>query len=247
MNHTATVEKMNAMKLRGMAESFQQTREPGRQKEKMSPDEMIGYLVDAEWEYRQSKKLRRLLKSAKFRYQVGFEEVDFTLKRNLEKDLFMRLKDGNWIQKAKNVIITGPTGAGKSYLASALGHQACLLDYRVMYFNCMKLFSFLKQSQADHSYGREIRKIQKANLLIFDDFGLQPLDAKDRMSLLEILEDRQGDGSTVVVTQIPVKKWHELIGDSTVADAICDRLIHSSYRIELGPDCPSLRKLKKLD
>lgn len=243
MNHSATIEKMQDMKLHGMVMAFQKFREAGRQSEKMTPDEMIGYLVDAEWEDRQSRKLKRLIRGAKFRYQAGFEDLDFSLKRKLEKDMVMRLRDGDWLRKAKNVIITGPTGVGKSYLASALGHLACLLDFKVLYFNCLKLFSFLKQSQADHSYNREIRKIQKAKLLVLDDFGLQPLDAKDRMSLLEILEDRQGDSSTVVVTQIPVSKWHQLIGDSTVADAVCDRLVHSAYRFDMDGD--SVRKTKK--
>lgn len=243
MNHDATIEKLHEMKLHGMSMAFQQLRETGGQSEKMSPDEMVGYLVDAEWEERQTRKLRRLIKAARFRYQAGFEDIDFTLKRNLEKDIVTRLRDGNWIRKAKNIIITGPTGVGKSYLASALGHQACILDYRVLYFNCLKLFSFLKQSQADHSYGREIRKIQKANLLVLDDFGLQPLDTKDRMNLLEILEDRQAEHSTIVVAQVPVNKWHDIIGDSTIADAFCDRLVHSSYRIDLKGE--SVRKLKK--
>ena len=161
----------------------------------------------------------------------------------MDKDMVMRLRDGAWIGKAKNVVITGPTGVGKSYLASALGHQGCLQDYKVLYFNCLKLFSFLKQSQADHTYVREIRKIQKADLLILDDFGLQPLDPKERMALMEIMEDRHGERSTVVVAQRPVSQWHQVIGDSTIADAVCDRLIHSAYRFDM--DGENVRKVKK--
>jgi len=243
LNHTATVEKMQAMKLRGMAGAFLKAQEKGLRRSSTTPDEFIGFLVDAEWEDRQNRKLRRLVRKARFRYQAGFEELDFNLKRNLDKDMITRLSDGSWIRKAKNVIITGATGVGKSFLASAMGHQACLDDFKTLYFNCLKLFSQLKRSQADHSYDREIRKIQRAELVILDDFGLQPLDAKDRMSLLEILEDRHGKNSTVVVTQIPVAKWHDIIGDSTIADAICDRLIHSSFRIDMKGE--SVRKTLK--
>lgn len=243
MNHNATVEKMHAMKLRGMATAFQKAQETGQRRSGTTPDEFIGFLVDAEWEDRQNRRLRRFVRKAKFRYQAGFEELDFTLKRNLEKDMIMRLSDSSWVRKAKNVIITGATGVGKSFLASALGYQACQDDLRTLYFNCLKLFSQLKRSQADHSYEREIRRIQRAELVIFDDFGLQPLDSKDRMSLLEILEDRHGKSSTVVVTQIPVSKWHEVIGDSTVADAICDRLVHSSMKIDMKGE--SVRKTMK--
>jgi len=243
MNHIATLGKMQAMKLRGMATAFERYREAGRQANKLTPDELTGHLVDAEWEDRQTRKLRRLVKGAKFRYQAGFESLDFSLKRKLDKDLIMRLRECDWIRKGRNVIITGPTGVGKSYLASALGHQACMLDFKVRYSNCLKLFAFLKQSQADHTYSREIRKIQKADLLVLDDFGLEPLDPKERMHLMEIMEDRHGEKSTVVVAQRPVKQWHEVIGDSTVADAICDRLVHAAYRFEL--DGENARKAAK--
>ena len=243
MNHTATVEKMQTMKLRGMADAFLKAQEKGLRRSATTPDEFIGFLVDAEWEDRQNRKLKRLVRKARFRYQSGFEELDFNLKRNLDKDMITRLSDSSWIRKAKNVIITGATGVGKSFLASALGQQACMDDFKTLYFNCLKLFSQLKRSQADHSYDREIRKIQRAELVILDDFGLQPLDSKDRMSLLEILEDRHGKNSTVVVTQIPVAKWHDIIGDSTIADAICDRLVHSSFRIDMKGE--SVRKTQK--
>jgi DNA replication protein DnaC len=234
---------MHTMKLRGMAAAFQKAQETGLRRSGTTPDEFIGLLVDAEWEERQNRRLRRFVRKAKFRYQAGFEELDFTLKRNLDKDMVMRLSDSSWVQKAKNVIITGATGVGKSFLASALGYQACLDNFKTLYFNCLKLFSQLKRSQADHSYEREIRRIQRSELVILDDFGLQPLDSKDRMSLLEILEDRHGKCSTVVVTQIPVSKWHDVIGDSTVADAICDRLVHSSLKIDMKGE--SVRKTMK--
>jgi len=243
MNHTATVKKMQKMKLRGMAEAFEKYREPGRRSGKLTPDELVGYLVDSEWEDRQARKLKRLIRGARFRYHAGFEKLNFSLKRKLDKDTVMRLRSCSWIHKAKNVIITGPTGVGKSFLASALGHQACLSDYRVVYFNCLKLFSFLKRSQADHSYSKEVKKIQRADLLILDDFGLEPLDAKSRMNLMEIMEDRHGEKSTVVVAQRPVSQWHQVIGDSTIADAVCDRLVHSAYRFNMTGE--NVRKSKK--
>ena len=147
---------------------------------------------------------------------------------------------GSFIDKKENILITGSTGVGKSYLASALGHQACQLGYRSLYFNAQKLFSKLKMMKADGSYGREIAKIERYDLLILDDFGLQALDNTARMILLEIIEDRHGRKSTIISSQLPVAKWHEIIGDSTVADAILDRMVHTAHRLELKGE--SLRK-----
>jgi DNA replication protein DnaC len=243
MNTKAVMEKMQEMKLHGMLRAFREFGDTRTKKRSMTFDEMTGFLIQAEWDERQSRKLQKHIQSARFRYQAGFEDVDFMLKRDLEKNLLTRLSEDEWLKQGKNVIITGPTGVGKSFIASALGHQACLNDYKVLYFNCMKLFAQLKYSQADHTYMRELKKIQKAELLILDDFGLKPLDDQDRLSLLEILEDRSGRKSTIMVTQIPVTKWHEVIGDSTIADAVCDRLVHSSFKFELKGE--SIRKIKK--
>jgi len=152
----------------------------------------------------------------------------------------LRFSNCSWIEKKQNVIIEGPTGVGKSFIGSALGHQACMYGFKTLYFNATKLFSRLKLLKADGSYVKELKKIEKANVLIIDDFAVQHLDTQNRLSLLEILEDRHGRKSTIIISQLPVTKWHEIIGDPTIADAICDRIIHSSFRIELKGE--SVRK-----
>ena len=157
----------------------------------------------------------------------------------------LRLSSCEWIKRKKCIIISGSTGLGKSFLASALGHQACQQGYKVYYRNCSKLFDQLKMAKADGSYVNEINRIEKQDLLILDDFGLKPLDNNQRLILLELLEDRHGRRSTIITSQLPVKNWHDVIGDPTIGDAIMDRLVHSSYRIELEGD--SLREKYKND
>lgn len=211
-----------------------------RQHHDMTHDDFINMLIQSEWEDRENKKINRHLRLARFRYTACIEEVNFTSSRGLDKTQILRLAEGSFIQKKENLLITGPTGVGKSFLASAFGHQGCQFGYRTLYFNTQKLFSRLKMQKADGSYGREINKIEKCDLLILDDFGLQALDNTARMILLEIIEDRHGRKSTIVASQLPVAKWYDIIGDSTVADAILDRMIHTAHRIELKGE--SLRK-----
>ena len=164
--------------------------------------------------------------------------------RNLDKNQLMRLADCNFIRKHENVLITGSTGIGKSYIASAIGNQACMLGHKVLYANTAKLFSRLKMAKSDGSYIKEISKIEKQDLLILDDFGLQPMDNQMRSVLMEIIEDRHGNRSTIITSQLPVAKWYDVIGDSTLADAILDRLVHESHRVELIGE--SLRRKQKL-
>lgn len=239
MTNEATLEKLNSMKLFGIARAFQNIMESNLS-DNYSNDEFLGHLVDSEWDYRYNRRLERLLNSARFRYKASMEQVNFNSNRNLNKDQILRFSNCQWIKKNQDIIVTGPTGVGKSFLACALGHLACTNGYLTYYFNFMKMFSHLKMSQADGSYLKEIKKIAKANLLIIDDFGLEPLDQTTRIILLEILEDRHGKQSTIITSQIPVKKWYELIGEPTLADAICDRIVHSSFRLELKGE--SLRK-----
>lgn len=239
MSNEATFEKMSRMKLFGMLSSFKQYLEDPRQSE-LTVDEIIANLIDTEWEDRYHRKVNRLLKSAKFRYQGCIEQIDYTANRNLDKTVILRLAKCNWIKKKENIIITGPTGVGKSYIASTLGHQACLSEYKTLYFNCNKLFETLKISKADGSYSRIITKLLNQDVLILDDFGIQPIDNQSRLFLLEILEDRHGLKSTIITSQLPVKNWFDIIGDPTLADAICDRIVHSAIRIELKGE--SLRK-----
>jgi DNA replication protein DnaC len=238
----ATIEKMKQMKLHGMSRSFISTMESGKANN-LTPDEMVAFLVDTEWDDRYNKRLERLLEAAKFRYKAYFEQIEFKASRNLDKNNIMRLSTCDWIKKGESIIITGATGVGKSYLACALGRQACINGFKALYFNCLKLFSLLKFSRADGTYLKNMKKINKHDLVILDDFGMEPLDTQSRLSLLELLEDRHGEKSTVITSQLPVNKWHDVIGDPTIADAVCDRLIHSSHKIDVKGE--SMRKRKK--
>jgi DNA replication protein DnaC len=206
-------------------------------------DEVISHLVQAEWDERYNRRLHRLITNARFRYQASMEQIDYIEKRNLDKTIMLRLSSCDWIAKKQNVLITGATGLGKSYLSSALGHQACQQGYKVFYRNSGKLFDELKIAKADGSYIKEISKIETQDLLIIDDFGLKPLDSVQRLILLEVLEDRHGKRSTLITSQIPVNKWYDVIGEPTIADAILDRLVHSSHRIDL--DGETLREKYK--
>jgi DNA replication protein DnaC len=237
--NTATLEKMRKMKFFGMFRTFKTNLESGNLDDYTS-DEMVASLIEAEWDDRQNRNIERQLKNARFRYKAALEELHYHNGRNIDKNLIMRLADCKFIDNTENILITGSTGIGKSYIASALGHQACSLNYRVAYYNTAKLFGKLKMAKADGSYIREIAKIERQHLLILDDFGLQPLDGPSRAMLMEIIEDRHGKSSTIITSQVPVSKWHDIIGEKTVADAILDRIIHEAHRLELKGD--SMRK-----
>jgi DNA replication protein DnaC len=238
-----TLEKMRKMKFFGMFRAFKTSLE-GDQNQTYSPDEMIATLIEAEWDDRQNRAIERQLKNARFRYKAAIEQIYYHTDRNIDRNVIMRFAECNFIDKNENILLTGSTGIGKSYIASAIGHQACSLGYKVMYANTQKLFGRLKMAKADGSYIREIAKIERQNLLILDDFGIQPFDAGSRSALMEIIEDRHGKSSTIITSQVPVNKWHEVIGEKTVADAILDRIIHESHRLELEGE--SLRKRANL-
>lgn len=230
--------KMKQMRLTGMARAFHLTLESGKN-EKFTPDEMVSHLVDSEWDERYNRKLERTIQSARFRYKASAEQIAFDDNR-VDKNQVLRLADCEFIKCKENIIITGSTGIGKSFIASALGHQACALGYRVLYQHNTKLFARMKIAKADGSYLRELAKIEKQHLLIIDDFGIQPLDAQSRSALMEIIEDRHGRCSTIITSQVPVSMWHEVIGEQTIADAILDRIVHDAHRIEMKGE--SLRK-----
>ena len=239
MNNQGTIEKMHQMKLYGMLRAFRTTMEAGMGKN-FTSDELLAHLIDAEWDERYNRKLARLIKWARFRYQASIQQIDFQLNRNLDKNMILRFSDCNWIEEKRDIIITGPTGAGKSYIASALAHQGCIFGFKVLYFPCSKLFSLFKITKAEGTYIKELKKIQNQDVIVIDDFGLHPFDTQSRLSLLEIMEDRHGKKSTIIASQFPINSWHEIIGEPTIADAICDRIIHNAYRIELNGE--SIRK-----
>jgi DNA replication protein DnaC len=241
MNDTLT--KMKQMRLLGMAKAFLLTQQ-SEKNEMFTPDEMVSHLIDSEWDERYNRKLERTIHSAHFRYKASIEQLSFDNDR-VNKNHILRLADCEFIKQNENIIITGSTGIGKSFLASALGYQACSLGYRVIYHNNVKLFGGMKIAKADGSYLKELAKIERQHLLIIDDFGMQPLDAQSRAALMEIIEDRHGKSSTIITSQIPVSKWHEIIGDQTMADAILDRIVHNAHRIEMNGE--SLRKKKNIN
>lgn len=235
------LEKMQKMRLHGMARIFQNSLEKSGLK-LLTPDEMVAHLVEAEWDDRYNRKLDRSLQSAHFRYKAAIEQIAFDENRVLDKNQVLRLAECTFIKKKENVLITGSTGVGKSFVASALGHQACSLGYKVMYSHSTKLFARLKLAKADGTYLKELAKMEKQDLLLIDDFGIQPLDAQSRTSLMEIIEDRHGKSSTMFTSQVPIGMWHEVIGEQTIADAILDRIVHDSHRLEMKGE--SMRKRK---
>jgi len=239
----AILQKMKQMKLYGMAGAFKTSLEDGG-KVHLTADEMISFLIESEWDDRNNRRIERRIRTARFRYKANVEQIDFKIDRNLDRNLMNRFAECSFIEKNENILITGSTGIGKSYIASALGNQACMLGFKVFYASTSKLFAMLKMARADGSYIRETAKIEKMDLLILDDFGMQPLDSHNRSALIEIIEDRHSKRSTIIAAQLPVGQWHDVIGEKTIADAVLDRIVHNAHRIEMTGD--SLRKKQQL-
>lgn len=208
----------------------------------MTPDGFLSWLLAREWDYRANAAIERLIKGAAFRYKACLEEIDYGVSRGLDRNQMERLASLDFISAGQNLFITGPSGTGKSFIATALGYQACKANIRTLYSNASKLMGVLKVAKAKGTVEAELRKIERCQLLILDDLFLVPLDAKERPLLLDIIEDRHGRKSTVITSQLPVSNWYDAVGDPTVADALLDRIVHTAHRIELAGE--SMRKIK---
>jgi len=234
-----TLTQLHALGLHGMAKAFDELAANG-QADGLDRLEWLTLLLDREASLRQDKRFTSRLRTARLRQQAAVEDVDYRSPRGLDRALFQKLAEGDWIKGHDNLVLVGPTGVGKSWLAAALGHKACRDNQSVLYQRVPRLFEDLALGRGDGRHPRLLKSLGRADLLILDDWGLEPLDAGARHDLLEILEERYGGRSTMITSQLPVDRWHDIIGDPTYADAILDRLIHNAHRIELSGE--SLRR-----
>ena len=240
-----TISKLNEMKMYGLAGAFEQYLGE-RGSDKLSYDERFSMMVDREYAERQERKLSRRLSIAKLREQACIEDVDYRHPRKLDRTVMQRLATCNWIEASENVIITGATGIGKTWLACALANKACREGHSAIYARVPRLLHKLQIARADGTYIRELTRLQKARVLVLDDLGLAPLGEQERQDMLEVIEDRHGRASTIVASQLPVSKWHDTVGDPSIADAILDRIVNRAHRLELkGGTMRKPRRKKK--
>lgn len=238
-----TLEKLRQMRLFGMHDAFKTSLE-NTLKEQMTQDQFIFHLVSSEWDNRRNRAIERAIKQANFRYNASLAEVDYTFERGLDRNQVERLAALEFVRESKDLFITGPTGTGKSYLATALGNKACQDGFRVCYASTAKLISQLKIAKAKGTILTDLKRIERADLLILDDFGMQTFDSQGSGIMMDIIEDRHQRRTTMITSQVPVKNWHGIIGEKTVADAILDRLVHHSLRVELFGESIRKRKTK---
>jgi len=231
--------QLSRLRLHGMSRTWQALLETRRQHE-LSLSDGLELLLQSEEQERTNNRFERLRKNARFRYQSSIEELTMDASRGMDKALISALATGEYLSKGESVLITGSTGCGKSFLASALGHQACAQGYKVAYYNMQKLLLKTKISRIEGTIVKFFENISKTDLLILDDFGLTHLEQQQQLDLMEMIEDRHGKSSTMIASQLPVANWYDIIGEETIADAILDRLVHTSYRIEFKGE--SLRK-----
>ena len=236
-----TVDKLHQLRCTGAKALAEQT--TSSQVQALSFEERLGLLVDREMTERSSRQLTNRLRRAKLRHAACIEDIDFRHPRGLDKDLILSLADGRWVREHLNALIIGPAGIGKSWLACALAHSACRLGHSASYRRMPRLLTELAIARADGTYPKLLASLAKSEVLVIDDFGLAKLSAENRRDLLEIVEDRHGVRSTIVTSQLPVGKWHDVVGDPTLADAILDRLVHSAYQLNLKGE--SMRKRRR--
>jgi DNA replication protein DnaC len=245
MLHQHTLDKLHTLRLTGMAAALeQQLAQPAIQE--LSFEERFALVLDQEILYRDNRRLARLLKAAKLRVGACVEDIDYRHPRGLDRSFMSTLASCLWVQRHQNLAITGPTGSGKTWLACALGHQACRQGLSVRYVRLPRLFETLRIAHGDGSYPRLMNQLAKTDVILLDDWGIQNITAAQRNDLMEVIEDRHGLRATLIASQLPVEHWHEYIGEATLADAILDRLLHNAHRLPLKGD--SMRKKQqKLD
>jgi len=239
-----TIAQLKQLRLSAMANALvSQTEQPGTY-EGLAFEERLQLLTDSELLDRNQRKQQRLLKAAKLKINANPRDIDYQHPRGLKQSMIANLLQSDWLDKHQNLLITGPCGSGKTYIACALAHAACMKAYRVKYTRLSRLLMALTQSKADGSYAKALQTLSKLDLLIIDDWGLEPLKAAQRNDLMEIMDDRHGSSSTLMISQLPTDQWYQSIGDNTLADAILDRLMHNAHRIKLKGE--SMRKKQSI-
>jgi len=236
-----TLTQLHQLKLGGMATALQTQLEQVGTYEGLPFIERLSLLLEQESLLREQRKQQRLIRQARFKLNACVQDIDYQHPRNLKKSQLAQLAQGDWINRAQNLLLTGPCGSGKTYLACALGHNACMQGYSVRYYRLSRLLLELTQTKADGTYHKKLQQLAKTQLLIIDDWGLEVLKPAQRNDLMEIMDDRHGDTSTVVISQLPTDQWYANIGDNTLADAILDRLMHNAHRLILKGE--SMRKI----